>query len=481
MKKFALLLIAACMLITCFACGGNGRGKTKVPPILIPPETKWGSLPDYDGGGEDFRISTRAHYGSMEVVVDDETSENIVDQALVLRNAKVEDRYSVFIQRQDNDGAQYAHLNQVLTDCTMQADRFDLAMTYVYESAPLITNGFVLNWNNLRYTHLDESHWIQGMNNRFSVRDAIYTAISKMCISTVGQTVAMYYNRDLGDQWKGEEFSEDLITTILDGGWTYDELMKIVNEYNFDDATGDGRTPDDGFGYYMSRDWFIDTWHAAWQIPMIENTVEDGLKDVYWSEKLTTYVDRMHTMYYQTPGIYYGTQGDARTAFSTRKALFVADDLNASINYYNNYVEDNFTIIPQPKFDENQENYYSAMFDNYSVMSIPITANADVVSLLVEALSISSEMHVYPAYKHDALQGQATSDVDSMFDIVLESVSWDIGTLLHSKVPFMDMVRIDVVNNPEATQIKTTYDSIAEDVAEALEEIMTAFDEFQEN
>lgn len=480
MKKFLLLLIAVCMLITCFACGGN-NGDGKIPPIKKPNADKWKDLPEYDGEGEDFRISTRGHYGALEVVVDDETSENVVDQALVLRNAKVEDRYSVFIQRIDNDSAQYAHLNQVLTDCTMQADKFDLAMTYVYESAPLITNGFVLNWNNLPYTKLEESHWIQGMNRKFSVRDAIYTAISKMCISTVGQTVAMYYNRDLGDQWKGEEFSAELIETILDGGWTYDELMKIVTEYGFDDATGDGRTADDGFGFYMSADWSIDTWHAAWQVPMIENDPKTGLKDVYFSEKLTTFVDRMHSMYYDTPGIFSGKQGEARAAFAARKALFIMDDLNASINYYNVNVEDNFTIIPQPKYDENQKEYFSAMFDNYSVMSIPITANAEIVSLLVEALSIASEAHVYPAYKFDALQGTATSDVDSMFDTVLESVSWDIGTLLHSKIPFMDMVRIDVLHNPQDSQIKNSYDAIAEDVQEAIEEIMDAFNEFQTN
>lgn len=489
MKKFVLLLIAACMLITCFACGGGkDKGKNNEPawikdPDLKPNKNKWEDLPNYDGEGSDFRISTRGHYGAMELVVDDETSENIVDQALVLRNEKVEERYNVFIVRQDNDSAQYAHLNQVLSDCTMQADKFDLAMTYVYESAPLITNGFVLNWNNLKYNKLEESHWIHGMNDEFSVRDAIYTAISKMCISTIGQTVAMLYNRDLGDEWSGgEEFSADLIEMINEGDWTYDELMKIINRFNWDDATGDGKTDDDSCTFYMSKDWMIDTWHAAWQVPMIKNTVENGLEDVYWSDKLSTYASRMHTMYYETPGIFSGNGGQAYQAFATGKALFIQAGLSATIGYFQETMTDyTYTIIPQPKFDENQKKYYSAMTDNYSVMSIPITADADIVSLLVEALSIASEAHVYPAYKFDALQGQVVSDVDSMFDIVLESVSWDIGTLLHSKIPFMDMVRVDVNTNEGNSQIKQSYDAIADDVQDALDEIMTAFDEFQEN
>ncbi len=484
MKKVVLLLIAACMVVTCFACGGN-NGKKPIDPGSISTEDKWDQLPDTDAySGTDFRVSTRGSYGAMEIVVDDELSENIVDLALMLRNAKVEDRYGVFIERQDNDGTAYAHTNSVLNACTMQADTFDLAMTYVYESAPLITNGFVLNWNELKYTKLAQSHWINGMNDEFAVRDAIYTAVSKMCISILGQTVAMYYNRDLGDSWKGEDFSAELVETINNGDWTYEALMNIVNEFGWRDATGDGKTADDTYGFYMTDDWSIDTWHAAWEVPIINNTVENGLEDVYMSEKLRSFVDRMHTMYYDTNGIFFGKQGDANAAFISDRALFITNSLNASISYYPANMESTYTIIPQPKYDENQENYRSAMFDNYSVMSIPITADANFVSLIVEALSVASEAHIYPAYRHDALQGQSVSDVDSiaMLDIVMESSSWDIGTLLFADgVPYMDMVRRDVQANPGNTQIQQSYEAVAEDVEEKLQEIMEKFDEFREN
>ncbi len=478
MKKLLLLLIAACMLITCFACGDGNK-----KPHRVEPGTgeKWAALPDDDFGGADFRISTRGRFGAKEVVVDDESSENIIDLALMLRNAMVEDRYMVSIERQDNDGTMGVHINQVLTACTQLLDQFDLAMTYVFESSPLITNGFVLNWNELPYNKLEQTHWISGMNKEFSVRDAIYTTISKMCISTIGQTAAMVYNRDLGDETWGEEFSTGLFETIYDGDWTYDELMRIVNDFGHydDDGSGD-RSSGDSFGMFLPTDWTVDTWHAAWDLPIIKNSVENGLENVYMNEKLVSFVNRMHTMYYETPEIFGADLGQSLSAFMSNRTLFTITDLESTLHTLSN-MESTYTIIPQPKYDENQEDYRSAMFDNYSVMSIPITADPDFVSLIVEALSIASEMHVYTAYKSDALQGQVVSDVDSMFDMILDNTAWDIATLLCTQVQLVDLARRDVFTNPGNSQIRQSYDAIAEDIDTALEEIMEAFDAFREN
>lgn len=442
-------------------------------PIITPPDED--EIPIVDFEGQDFRVSTRRPYGNMEVVVDDETSSSIIDQAMMLRNAKIEDEYNVVIKRQDNDASAYVHTNRVLTDCVMQADTFDLAMTYVYESAPLVTNGFVLNWNYLKYTDLDASYWFNGENEKFAVRDAVYTAMSKMCVSTIGNTVAMFYNRDLADEWKGEDFSANLIDKIYDGDWTYDELMKIANEFGQDDSTAD-----DACGLYMTRDWSIDTWHAAWEIPVIKNSDENGLEDVYMTDRLLTYANRMHTMYYDTPAISYGTQNEALTAFTAGKALFTT----GSLSYAQNSLADtdiDYLILPQPKFDDKQSEYHSAMFDNYSVMSIPLTADADFVSIIVEALSAASEEYVYPAYKEDILRGQTDPGAEAMFDIVFENITWDIATLLHPNVRLMDMVRVDVLTNPDKSYIQETYNAKKDDIQDYLDEIMSRIDEFYES
>jgi hypothetical protein len=292
----------------------------------------------------------------------------------------------------------------------------------------------------------------------------------------------MVYNRDLGDQWKGEEFSETLIDTIVDGGWTYDYLMSIVNEYGWSDATNDGRTSDDTYAFYMTTDWSIDTWHAAWEIPCVKNTVENGLEDVMMNDKYLSYADRMQTMYHNTPGIFAGPQGEANAAFMGDRSLFTTVGLSATLSSLPN-MESTYTIIPQPKYDDNQKDYRSAMFDSYSVMSVPITADQTFVSLIIEAMSIASEEHVYPAYRFDSLQGTGVSDADSidMLDTILNNTTWDIATLLSTQLRMITAVRVDVLNNPGNSQISQSYDTMKGDIQDSLEEIMEAFDMFQDN
>ena len=102
-KKLIVLLIAACMLLTCFACGGGNSGGNgpKPPPSF---NEKWAALPDKDFETEEFRISTRGEYEQQEVLVADENSENLLDIALMVRNAAVEDRYNVVITPVSNGG-----------------------------------------------------------------------------------------------------------------------------------------------------------------------------------------------------------------------------------------------------------------------------------------------------------------------------------------------------------------------------------------
>jgi hypothetical protein len=188
-------------------------------------------------------------------------------------------------------------------------------------------------------------------------------------------------------------------------------------------------------------------------------------------------------MYFETPGIFSGPQGEAISAFMSDRALFTTTALSDTLSVFPG-MESTYTILPQPKYDDNQKDYRSAMFDNYSVMSIPITADSNFVSLIVEALSIASEANVYPAYRFDALQGTGVSDADSidMLDIVLNNTTWDIATLLMMPLPRMiSAVRYDIEYNPGNSQVSQHYDSVKGEIKDVLEDIMTAFDMFQDN
>ena len=50
----------------------------------------------------------------------------------------------------------------------------------------------------------------------------------------------------------------------------------------------------------------------------------------------------------------------------------------------------NFGILPFPKLDENQDKYYTLPEEYSLVFSIPVTADADFASLIMEALAVES-------------------------------------------------------------------------------------------
>ena len=405
MKKLILFFITACMLVTCFACNDKNDKKDKDPIHLIVPITPFEGLPRYDFNGRSFRISSRDEYGALEVMCADEESEELLDMALLYRNAKVENKSNIVIELQNNEGAGLAHINKVLEACLAKRDAFDLAMTYAYESSPLITSDSVFNWARLPYNDLTKSYWLSGMNIAFSVYDTVYVAVSKMCLSTLGQTAAMVYNRDLAVSWKGEEFIKSFANEIVYGEWTYDRLMELVNEF--------GINNDGACGLYLTADNMIDSWHAAWDIPCIENSLQNGLGNVMMNDKYLSYADRMQTMYYGTSGILHGTREEALDAFMNGKALFTTVKLSETLDVLP-AMGGKYTIIPQPKYDENQDDYRSAMLGDFSVMSIPNTADQGFASLIAEAMSIASEEHVYPAYRYDYLYGTGLSTAESI-------------------------------------------------------------------
>ena len=84
-------------------------------------------------------------------------------------------------------------------------------------------------------------------------------------------------------------------------------------------------------------------------------------------------------------------------------------------------MEDDYGIIPYPKYDDIQEGYYTFQHDQIGVFAIPTTSErAETASAVFEAMSSESNASVVPAYYDIALKGKYSRDADSaeMIDII---------------------------------------------------------------
>ena len=97
--------------------------------------------------------------------------------------------------------------------------------------------------------------------------------------------------------------------------------------------------------------------------------------------------------------------------------------------------EINFGIIPMPKYNSEQENYYQySTGRNTTVICFPHTVTGEDLNMstfLVEAMAVESVNTVKPAYYDICLKGRYADDAESsyMLDIITTSVATDYAEI----------------------------------------------------
>lgn len=92
-------------------------------------------------------------------------------------------------------------------------------------------------------------------------------------------------------------------------------------------------------------------------------------------------------------------------------------------------MEADFGIIPYPKYDEAQDEYYSRI-EGCELSCVPITvSDTERTSIILEALACESAKQVQPAYYDVSLRTKYTRDEESqeMLDIIFDHRVFDLG------------------------------------------------------
>ena len=117
-------------------------------------------------------------------------------------------------------------------------------------------------------------------------------------------------------------------------------------------------------------------------------------------------------------GIWTGIGGDTNTDFGSQSnTLFATDRVAftfACIGTQAPVATENgvdYGIVPFPKIDENQKEYYGGCTD--LLFSVPITvADTEQVGLILETMAYAGYKHIRPAYRDKILQSRFATDVD---------------------------------------------------------------------
>lgn len=246
--------------------------------------------------------------------------------------------------------------------------------------------------------------------------------------------MSVYYNKVDADIYK----MPNLYEVVNDGKWTIDYMLELTKDI-YEDSNRNGSVDnEDYFGYISDAGTNIVAYLLAFDNQILEVN-DDEIELVYRNEKINDIVSklvsaassgaiRIDPNYKNSSGYKHDYGIDM---FAKGQALFSNGYITQALNILRD-MEDDYGILPYPKWDENQDEYYTMSDGNHTALAIPRTVPEDntlFVGVITEALCAESYKRLVPVYYEEALKLKGTRDDESlkMIDSITRSVVYDMG------------------------------------------------------
>ena len=486
MKRLLSLILCAMLLApSLLACSNTGSGDkdAETAPVSVTPaaseEVDEETLTDYERrqlisddlpettfGGRVYRVLTTSdgYNGKIikrdEIVVDDLNGDSCND-AVYNRNVLLEDRFDIKIECEtDTDPQTYVN-----TLVTAGSDDYQLVGFYNYLAASAISAGSLLNWREVPNVNLDKPWHNKLANDNCTIYGKLFAICSDLAITSMTYTYAYFFNIPMLSDYG--YLSADMYQKVKEGAWTIDYFMELITPM-YQDVNGDGKKDKGdkyGFGYQLTNP--TDVWLAAFDQPIVQADPDNGLVVTFMTDKTVAAMEKMIQLHYNNPGFYkYADQYDEETYFLNSKLVF------APLRFYTAYnvlrtMEDAYSILPWPKWDETQQRYQTNADDKFTAFGLPLTVYNDIdfASICYEALCAESYKKVYPVYYDTALKGKYSSEPETaeMVDLIMEGRAFDLafefsGAL--SDLPYLFRKQLDANNVNIASAFKKIEKSL---------------------
>ncbi len=431
------------------------------------------NLPETDMNNYQFRVWTRDREDFVEDIgFDLEESGEVIDDAVYSRNQTVEERFNVeLVQRAVVSGMFNAELTKSITSGD---DSHDLALGQVTSVPTLCTEGYFLDWyEDLPHVDLRSPWYIGNAAEALSVNGHAYSMIGELNLDVLRFTYCIYFNKNIAANYD----LENMYQVVEEGRWTYDYLRKLATEV-YSDLNGDSKKSEDDL-LCISGDPHSAaiTYQYAFDNPTF-TIGEDKIPYLSMdTAKANDIAVKLNDLYWNTQGGYTLDWNSGGTAWGNGTLLFKTGLFDSAINYRD---IDNFEfgIIPYPKYDEAQTNYYTMSDGAHGVMTVPITiTNPEYTSIIIEALNAETYKQVVPAYYDISLKVKFSRDDESgrVLDLLMDGRVFDFGYVYQTGLPFV----LDTLVSANNGNSESFYASKMKSAQKVIDKVINAYLELE--
>lgn len=383
------------------------------------------SLPEKDWDGRTYTILQRTEF-NYEFGIE-ETSVSTINDIIYERDALVEERFNVDIVAKNVDGGWGVHedfINYVRDSIATGQIEYDIVAGYAAVIPTLVADGVFVDWHTVPHIDLDREWWSQDLIDELTVNGKLYLLSGDISLVFWEYMQGMFFNKTLAEN----AGIEDLYQVVREGEWTFDKMMEVIKQAYVSDDNEATRI----YGYTSFTTTQVDVYQDAFDIPVTSKDADGVPYFTINQEKTYNALDMIYDLICASDYFYKPESAlDAVELFGSNRALFCPAPLGRG-SLLNTY-DCNYGILPMPKYDTEQEGYYSCAEDAYSLMAIPILRDNDsdleFIGMITEALCAQSYRTVVPEWYTVILQNRYTKDEDSieMIEIIREGIRCNFG------------------------------------------------------
>ena len=427
--RFLLILLCVCLLLPLAACQKT-QDKVDTGDKYFYDDSSRERAADSIPEGYDLENQTITfwyhNYEYEKDVIGDEESTDIVYSRIFERNRTVEERLNVIIDYSVCTASYWP-------DSSVELQREIQTMSSAFEAVFAPNNRIIVqklynyfhNLNDSNYIDIDEEWWYKDAVMELSVDNYNYRFLyGDIQLSDLGRAGTIFFNKVLYAQYLSPNKNPDeLYEQVLNGTWTLEELTRLIKKSHISRG---GDSSNDIYGAILTHIESAHYLREAAGIKMYERN-EAGIPEFnFKDERSVAFASALYDLYFNNEGVLnpYCNKTPVEHYFTNSQVIFEMSILYDTFNASMREMKDDFGILPNPKFNEEQEEYISLVHDASMTTCIPVSTDIDradeEVSAVIEALASESYRNVIVAFYETALKAAYNRDDQSsqMIDII---------------------------------------------------------------
>ena len=441
-RSFILRLIALMLCIVTIGAAFASCANKDDTDVTRPQSTVQGddgvayTFVDYEGNGQDFIMLSKQNEDTdfTDCYIDNEemTGEPVND-AVITRNQAVEEKYNIKISRRA-EATGYAR-EAAISDTV----DFHVVYDWGFRLTPGVMEGifYDLNLLNPENVHLDREYWAPTSHDDLTVAGKLIVFTCDISMNRIAWASFVAFNKKLMDQF-GLDYP---YTYVNNNTWTYDKYLELVTNSYLDNGDGIWDQNDiygsSGIGIsnvVLSTGWkgYTKTEDGHYELdfqleklqqiynnykPRFKGNTFDKVELDDWNKLVD--VSKFKSKFRASRYASFGQDHIMMTGFTMDETY----DLSG--------MESTYGVVPMPKYDASQTEYYHYIDTCSPMFAIMKQADDEFIGIVLEYMSFESKQKLLPAFFEQTIKTKRMSDEEGrdekMLDIIRDSVHYHFG------------------------------------------------------